>query len=77
MSDQNKTLLSDEEIGRLKISTAWANFILYCQKVVPYGDIKIRIVNGEPRDLLSTDRKIKFDQPQTLPSWPESQGLSI
>jgi len=53
----------------VKISQTWANFMLFVQREVPFGDIKIRIVNGEPVEPLEWRRKIRFDKVETLPQY--------
>ena len=56
-----------EDVEQIKISDAWIRFIKYCQQRLPYGDIKVRIVNGEPTDLLEEKEKIRFDRETTIP----------
>ena len=44
------------------VSNNWLRLITYCRRVIPHGDISIRIANGEPVDLLSEKRKVRFDK---------------
>ena len=57
-------LVPDIEI---RIPESWINVVRYCQEQIPFGDIKIRIVNGAPTELLESKPKIRFDQELTLP----------
>lgn len=51
----------------LKISTAWANLMLYARTEIRHGQIKIKIVNGQPTELLEEKKNVRFDKPDTLP----------
>lgn len=50
-----------------KITENWIRLIQYARGVVPYGELTIEIVAGEPLTLISAKRKIRFDKPDTLP----------
>ena len=57
-------LVPDIEI---RIPESWINVVRYCQEQIPFGDIKIRIVNGAPTELLESKPKIRFDQELSIP----------
>lgn len=49
-----------------KVTPAWRMLIGYAQLAVPFGDIHIKIVNGEPGELLSARRLVDFRRQDTL-----------
>lgn len=51
----------------IRISESWVNLIHWCQTSFPHGDIKIKIVNGLPTELLEQHAKIRFDKQNTMP----------
>ena len=51
----------------IRVSPAWIRLIRYCQTEFPHGDLKIRIVNAQPTDLLEERRRIRFDKETTIP----------
>ena len=53
----------------VRISQTWANFILFIQREVPFGEVKIKLVGGEPVKLLTKTRDIRFDKVETLPRY--------
>ena len=53
-------LVPDIEI---RIPESWINVVRYCQEELPFGDIKIRIVNGAPTELVESRPRIRFDRP--------------
>jgi len=48
---------------KITVSNSWKRFIFFCQNEIPYGDVSVRIVNGEPTDLLECNPKVRFDKP--------------
>ena len=50
-----------------KIPASWLRLIQYCQTELPHGELKVRIVNGEPTALLEAHRAIRFDKSETIP----------
>ena len=62
-----KEFLSIEEMKELNINYAWANFIQYCRLKIPYGQIKVQIVNGFPTRMLDEKPDVRFDKPNSLP----------
>ena len=58
-------LVPDIEI---RIHESWINLVRYCQEQIPFGDIKIRIVNGQPTQLLEQKPTVRFDKRPTIPS---------
>lgn len=59
-----------DKSGTIKVSEAWLNLIHFCMTEIPHGDLKIRIVNSQPTELLEVKRKVRFDKPATLPTYP-------
>jgi len=53
----------------VKVTKNWANFMLFVQREVPFGDIKVKFVNGEPIEPIEWRRKIRFDKVETLPKY--------
>jgi len=51
------------------VSPSWIRFIRFCKTKVPNGDIKIKIVNGEPTRLLEKKEDIRFDKEIDYESW--------
>ncbi len=46
----------------IRVSKAWLNFIVYCQSTFPHGEISIKIVNGQPTEMIDKKEKIRFDR---------------
>ena len=59
--------VTETEVVEMKVSKAWAKFMSFCQTEVPYGNVKIKLENGQPTDLLEAKRKVRFDKEATLP----------
>ena len=55
------------ELGEAKITDAWKRFILYCQREVPHGEVRVQIVSGEPTRLLDLKKAIRFDKEDSIP----------
>ena len=51
----------------IRVSPAWIRLIRYCQVELPHGDLKIRIVNAQPTDLLEVKPKVRFDREMSIP----------
>ena len=66
-NDEKWYLVPDIEV---RIHESWINLVRYCQEQIPFGDIKIRIVNGQPTELLESRPRVRFDK---LPSIPTSE----
>ena len=60
------TLQSDSVPGEIKVSESWLRLIRWCLLECPHGEIKVKIVNGEPTTLLESRRNIRFDKPLTI-----------
>ena len=56
----------------VRVSQAWIRMIRWCQVNLPNGELKIRIVNAQPTDLLEHKRRIRFDKEETIPEIFES-----
>ena len=52
------------------ITESWKRLIQYTKNVVPFGEISVQIVNGEPLLLISARRSIRFDRDEGTPSLP-------
>jgi len=52
----------------IRVHESWINLINWCQQNAPYADIELRIVNGQPTDLLSCKPKVRFDKQASLPN---------
>lgn len=46
----------------IRVTVAWLRFIRYCQNWLPFGDIEIQIVNGEPKRRLGETSDVRFDR---------------
>ena len=51
----------------IRVHESWINLVSWCQNQMPFGDIKIRIVNGQPTELLEQRAKIRFDKNVSIP----------
>ena len=52
----------------IRVSESWIRLIRFCQVELPHGDLKVRIVNAQPTELLEAKRKVRFDREQTIPN---------
>ena len=52
----------------IRVHESWINLVHWCQEQMPYGDIKIRIVNGQPTELLEQKARVRFDKQVTVPT---------
>lgn len=52
----------------IRISQSWVRLVRFCQVEFPHGDLKVRIVNGQPTELVEAKRKIRFDKEQSIPT---------
>jgi len=63
-SNQEGYVIPELEI---RVTPAWVRLVRFCQTEFPNGDLKIRIVNCQPTELLERREKIRFDKEMTLP----------
>ena len=63
MSNQNQ-----QQQIEIRVSESWIRLIRFCQVELPHGDLKVRIVNGQPTELLEAKRKVRFDKEETIPT---------
>ena len=56
------TLTTTIDGNPVKVTAAWLRFIRYVQVELPHGEASIRLVNGEPTNLLSSKPSIRFDR---------------
>ena len=56
----------------VRVHESWINLVNWCQTQAPYADIELRIVNGQPTELLSCKPKVRFDKQTSVP-----QGLPV
>ena len=62
--NNNDYLIPELEI---RISQSWVRLVRFCQAEFPNGDLKVRIVNGQPTELLEQKPRIRFDKEVTIP----------
>ena len=60
-------LHSDAIPSEIKVTEAWLRLIRFCIMELPHGEIRVRIINGEPATLIDYRRNIRFDKPGTIP----------
>lgn len=63
-TERTEYLIPELEI---RISESWINLINWCQMQAPFSDVEVRIVNGQPTDLLACKPKVRFDKQPTIP----------
>lgn len=51
----------------VEVSPPWVELIKFCDSEFPNGELKVKIVNSLPTDLLEAKRKIRFDKPNSIP----------
>ena len=51
------------DLKSMKVSDAWKRLIRYCETQLPFGELTIKIVNGEPTSLVDFKPNIRFDLP--------------
>ena len=66
MSNNVKNTAPPEAI-EVRVSQSWVRLVRFCQTELPHGDLKIRIVNAQPTELLEAKRKVRFDKEETIP----------
>lgn len=59
----------------VRIPGSWVRFISYCQTEIPHGDMKIKVVNGQPVKLLESKPDIRFDKDSAIPGIPSPSEL--
>ena len=52
----------------VRVHESWINLVVYCRDQMPFGDIKIKIVDGRPTTLLEQRPSIRFDKVQSVPA---------
>jgi len=63
---------------KVSVSESWIRLILFVQRTLPHGELTVRIVNGEPTELVASKRRVRFDKPDTIPfdeSSPDGEEL--
>ena len=50
-----------------RIHEYWVNLIQWCQNYFVKGEIEIKIVAGQPADLITAKQDMRFDRPDTIP----------
>jgi len=50
------------------ISVSWRKLITFCQTGFPNGEIRLRIINCEPKILLSAKPEVRFDKADKIPT---------
>lgn len=56
-----------------KVTEAWLRLIQFTRDAVPHGEITVKIVGGEPTELLASKRRIRFDKPELTPVYFQSE----
>jgi hypothetical protein len=46
----------------IRVSESWVNLVFWCQNEMPNGEIKVKIVNGQPTELLEKKERVRFDK---------------
>lgn len=70
MNKQAQTLeteVSPDEILQLKVSRSWIRFIIFCRTEAPHSELRFKVVNGEPTNLLECKKNIRFDKEDSIP----------
>ena len=52
----------------IRVHESWINLVHWCQNNAPFADIEIRIVNGQPTELLGCKPKVRFDKQASIPA---------
>ena len=68
-NDEKVYLIPELEI---RVHESWINLVSWCQTNAPYADIELRIVNGQPTELITCKPKVRFDKQASIP-----QGLPV
>jgi hypothetical protein len=55
-------------VVEIRVSKAWIRFIQYCKTSFPFGNITVKIVNGQPTRRIHAEPDIRFDKENTFPS---------
>ena len=66
MSKQEEQVYLIPEL-EIRVPVSWIRLVRYCQTEFPNGDLKIRIVNSQPTELLEEKKKVRFDK-ETIPT---------
>lgn len=61
-------MLEGQTSEEISVTAAWLRLIDFVRLELPHGELKVRIVNCEPTELIEAKRKVRFDKPQTLPT---------
>ena len=51
----------------VRISESWVRLVRWCQTSFRDGELRIKVINAQPTDLLDMKRKIRFDIEETVP----------
>ncbi len=52
----------------LHVHECWVNLVQWCQNYFCKGELELRIVNGQPVELLSSSQDIRFNKKDTIPA---------
>ena len=62
----------EKVLHTIQVSDAWANFILFVQREVPFGEVKIKVVNGEPIEPRSEEHTSELQSQVYISRMPSS-----
>ena len=52
----------------VRVHEYWINLIQWCQSSFVSGELEIRLVGGQPIELISAKQDVRFDKPETIPN---------
>ena len=61
----------------IRVHESWINLVRWCQEQMPFGDIKVRIVNGQPTELLEKIPRVRFDKQTTIPKESQHEDTKV
>lgn len=50
----------------VRVHESWINLVQYCQENIPFGDLTIKVANGQPTKRLKEVPSIRFDKQAAL-----------
>lgn len=60
-----------QDVNGTRVTDAWLRLIQFCATRLPYGEVKVKIQDGSPTDLLEAKASIRFDKPYPVPEGQE------
>ena len=65
MKNEDKIYLIPEL--EIRVPESWIRLVRYCQTEFPNGDLKIRVVNSQPTEMLESKPRVRFDKEMVIP----------